>query len=306
MATEALEQRMAMLDGNPRVSATRREQIQRLLADRVPEARVDVQTRLSRLTLVPRRGRPAALGLALHSGGHTRTALGPGSYAEVSLRANELRIKGRLDLLTISASHVDIVDHKTGREDPDHLDQLRFYGVLWENDLAANPSRMPMGELTVAYPATDITIQSPDASELDRITQSIKSRVRAADEQIEADPPVATTGPHCVQCPVRSICPAYWDSMNHDPTSVAPNSWFDFEGIVGDQNGAKSWWLLDRFGSRRVLLLRIASGAELAQGQRLRLLGIRRDHDPGVDGIVATLTTTSESFILSGEIAGTR
>jgi hypothetical protein len=305
VATEALEQRMARLDGNPRLNADRREQIQRQLADRVPLARAEVQARLRRVTLVPRPSRPALLGAASPTGGHARRALGPGTYAEVFLRADELRIKGRLDLLTITAESAVIADHKTGREDPSHLDQLRFYGALWEHDLAANPARTPIGELTVAYTAGDVTIQAPDASELDRITESIKARVHAADCQIAEDPPVATAGAHCQLCPVRGVCSLYWATMTQDPLDVAPASWFDFEGVVGTQNGAKSWWLLDRSGARRVLLLRIASGqVSLVQGQRLRLLGIRRDDDPEVDGIVATLTATSERFVMSGENAG--
>lgn len=298
VANEALEQRMATLDGNPRVSATRRAHVHRQLADRMPEARVEVQSRLRRVTLVPRPGRPVGLSLGSPSSVYMRTALGPGTYAEVSLRAEELRIRGRLDLLTVTAAHADIVDHKTGREDPDHLTQLLFYGVLWENDIGANPSGVPVGDLTVAYSATDVTVESPGRPELNRITESIISRVSAADARIAADPPVATTGAHCMPCAVRSICPAYWRTMIQDPAAVAPNPWFDIEGVVGDQNGAKSWWLLDRSGSRRVLLLRIAAGASLARGQRLRLLGLRRDDDSEADGIVATLTVTSESFVV--------
>lgn len=298
---EAFAQRMAALNGNPRASADRRAHIHRQLADRAPEARVEVQSRLRRVNLVPRQGRPDGLGLASASSSRPRTALTPGTYAEVSIRADELRIKARLDLLTVTANRVEIADHKTGRQDPEHLAQLLFYGVVWENDLGANPSKIPIGELTVAYQATDVTIQSPDAAELVRITESIRSRVSAAQVQIAADPPVATTGAHCMQCPVRSICPAYWRTMLQDPASIAPGAWFDIEGVVGDQNGAKSWWLLDTSGSRRVLLLRITSRASFAQGQRLRLLGIRRDHDPEIDGIVATLTMNSETFVVSGE-----
>jgi hypothetical protein len=234
--------------------------------------------------------------------GHARRALGPGTYAEVFLWADELRLKGRLDLLSITADRVDIADHKTGVEDSSHLDQLRFYGALWEHDLVANAARTPIGKLTVAYPTTDVTIEAPDQIELDDITESIKARVREADERMRAHVPVATTGAHCLLCPVRSICAVYWTTMTPDPSAIPPGSWFDFKGIVGAQNGAKSWWMLDPSTSKPVLLLRTASAqVPLTEGQELRLLGIRRDDDPEAEAIVATLTTSSEMFVVRGD-----
>jgi len=300
VVTAALERRVAALQGNPGLSAARREQIQRQLENRVPEARGEIQARLGRMTLVLRPNHSALMGSPALAGDRARHALGPGTYAEVFLRADELRIKGRLDLLTIATDYVDIADHKTGLEDPAHLDQLRFYGALWEHDLVANAGRTPLGELTVAYPNSDVTIEAPNQSELEGISESIRTRVREADERIEADVPIATTGVHCILCPVRSLCAVYWATMADDPSLVPPGTWFDFEGIVGPQNGAKSWWMLDQSSSKPVLLLRTASAqVSLVDGQRLRLLGIRRDADPEVEAIVATLATASEMFVVS-------
>lgn len=302
VATAAVERRMMRLQDNPRLSVARRQQIQRQLEDRVPEARVEIQARLRRIALVPRPNRSAYKEQHVSDGRHERHALGTGTYAEVLLRADELRVKGRLDLLTITADRVDIADHKTGLEDASHLDQLRFYGALWEHDLVANAARTPLGELTVAYPTSDVTIKGPDRSELEGITESIRARVREADERIGVDAPVATTGMHCLLCPVRSICAAYWGAMTQDPSEIPPRSWFDFEGIVGAQNGAKSWWMLAQSSSNPVLLLRTTSAqVGFTRGQRIRFLGLRREDDPDIEMTVATLTTASEMFVMSSD-----
>lgn len=49
------------------------------------------------------------------------------------------------------------------------------------------------------------------------------------------------------------------------------------------------------------LLLRTTSPQQqLVSGKRVRLLAIRRDDDPEVDAMVATLTTNSEIFVVVG------
>ncbi|MBC9937034.1 MULTISPECIES: PD-(D/E)XK nuclease family protein [unclassified Leucobacter] len=297
VVTDVLHRRLQGLEGNPRLSAARREQLQRQLVDRIPEVRSEVQGHLSRMTLVPRRARAAT-----STRWRERRALGPGSYAEVSLQAEGVRIKGRLDLLTITPECVEIVDYKTGAEDPSHLDQLRFYGALWGQDKVANVRQTPLGKLTVAYPNADVTIEAPDQPDLDALSELIKERVREADERLQARIPVATTGTHCLRCPVRSICAAYWATMTENPLGISPGSWFDFEGIVGSRNGVKSWWMLNPSTLKPTLLLRTTSmQTTIAEGQRLRLLSIRRDDDPEVQTIVATLTVSSEIFVVRGE-----
>jgi hypothetical protein len=302
--TAALEKRAWSFANNPRLSSGRREQIHRQLENRIPEARAEIQAHLRRLTLIPRPSPSAPREKSVLTGGNNRRSLGPGTHPEVSLQADQLRIKGRLDLLTIAADRVDIVDHKTGAEDPRHFDRLRFYGVLWAHDFVSNADRKPLGTMTVAYPTADITIEAPDQSGLDALTASIKARVREADARMRADAPVATTGAHCLQCPVRSLCTVYWTTKIQDPAAIEPGSWFDFDGIVGRRNGAKSWWMLDPSNLEPALLLRTSSTqVQLAEGQRLRLLGIRREHDPEVEAIVAMFATTSEMFVVRSEAA---
>jgi hypothetical protein len=90
--------------------------------------------------------------------------------------------------------------------------------------------------------------------------------------------------------------------MTPDPVGLPGGTWFDYEGIVGQQNGIKSWWMLERDSGKTELLLRTTSvRRSLVLGQRLRLLGLRRDDDPEAGSTVATLTANSEVFLVAGE-----
>lgn len=211
-------------------------------------------------------------------------------------------MKGRVDLLTVFSDRVDIIEHKTGAEDPSHLDQLRFYAMLWDQDDVANSARTPLGVLIASYPANEVTIPAPNESELLALVASISARVANADSQVEAEAPVAITGEHCRLCSVRSLCGAYWEQVTPDPAAAPGGTWFDYEGIVGQQNGIRSWWMLDRDSGKTELLLRATSiGRPLEPGHRLRLLGLRRDADPELENTVATMTANSEVFTVVGQ-----
>jgi hypothetical protein len=303
VAGKALDARLAQLDGNPRIDGNRRERLQRQLEDQIPNARAEIQGYLQCISLIPKSGNSGSTSTQAGAAGlGPRYTLGIGTHPEVSLRVDALRVKGRVDLLTVAADRVDIVDHKTGSEEPSHLVQLRFYAMLWDGDEEANSASTPLGELTASYPTHTVTITAPDEVELLALSESTRVRVAKADALVLADEPVATAGDHCHLCSVRSICGAYWQSIAPDPASLPGGKWFDFEGIVGEQNGTKSWWLLDPSSQKAVLLLRTTSRQQkLIPGQQVRLLGIRRDNDPEVESVVATLTANSEIFVVVGD-----
>jgi hypothetical protein len=204
-----------------------------------------------------------------------------------------------VDLLTLTADSADIVDHKTGAQDQSHLDQVRFYAMLWDQDRIANGSRTPLGTLTASYPTNDVSIQAPDGDGLALLAAQTRERVADADEGLVATEPVAIPGEQCTFCAVRSLCGTYWHGVVPDPASLRDGKWFDYEGVVGPRNGVKSWWMLNEAG-RKELLLRTPPARPLASGQRLRIIGLRRDDDPDVEAPVATLTTNSEVFVVAG------
>jgi hypothetical protein len=279
------------------VSEERRARLQQFLEDRIPEARTEIQGYLQRMALAPK---PDSVPNAGNGALPERRPLGVGSHPEALLLSEELRVRGRVDLITVNAERADIVDHKTGAEDPSHLDQVRFYAMLWDQDTVANQDRTPVGTLTVSYQTMEATVPAPDAEELVALSTRTSERVAEADSEVLAEVPVATLGKHCIHCSVRSLCDAYWDEATPDPADLSAGTWFDYEGVVRAQNGVKSWWLQGMRDGQK-MLIRTPPGRPLSLGQRLRLLGVRRDDDPEVDAPVATLTTNSELFVVVGE-----
>lgn len=291
-----LTRRLAKIDGNPRVDGPRRDRLKDQLEHRIPEAREEVQRYLQRMKLMPIETEGLGGG-----GGRSRYARNGGSYTEATLQIDALRVFGRVDVLTVGAESVDITDYKTGIEDESHIDQLLFYAVLWDQDEVSNANKVPLGRLTLSYPNREISIDAPEVDELRAMVNAIGPRVAAADELVNASEAAANTGEHCGFCPVRTLCSAYW-SITPDPALLEDGAWFDIEGVVRERGGLKHWWL--QYSGRRsgTLLLRTTSAHQaFVTGQRIRLLGLRRDVDPDSDAIVATSTQYSEVFLITGE-----
>jgi hypothetical protein len=298
VAKAMLAKRLARLDDNPRLVGGGRERLQDLLEHRIPEAREEVQRYLHRMTLVPRHGTGSG---SESGGGNSRYARGIGSHPEATLQAENLRVWGRIDLLTVGEVQVDITDYKTGAEDESHFDQLRFYAVLWDQDNVSNSSRTPLGTLTASYPSQEITIGAPDVGQVRTLVDQLSARIATADELVQSDEPAARPGDYCTFCAVRPLCTAYWPTTP-EPAALKGGTWFDFEGTVVERNGIKSWWLHDLSPRKSPLLLRTTSANHAFEsGQRLRLLGLRRVEDPESDVAVAVLAQTSEVFVVTGE-----
>ena len=307
VAEGALNELLNRLDGNPRIDGDRIRRLGIELTDRLPDVRVQIQGYLSRTTLPgPIQAGP---GQKLEAGTISplrralRRAVEAGAHPETQLTADELRLTGRIDLITVDDESVRITDYKTGAEDPSHLDQLRMYALLWDLDRHVNPSRLPATELTAAYPSHELTISAPAGEALRDLERAIESRISAAAADLAADIPKAIPSEeNCSFCQVRQLCPEYWKHVARAPEAVPAGAWLDYEGVVGSQNGPRSWWMLSGWTGQRSLLLRTASTAiVLTPRTRIRVLGLRLDDDPEVDGVVGAMTSVSEVFVLTDQ-----
>lgn len=302
---EALIERLLRLNDNPRLDADRTRRLSRDLRDRIPEARTQVQAYLRRTTYLPvsRDGGSSAEGGGVPETGasFSRRPIGPGAYPEMAVAAEDLRLMGRVDLLKVAEEHADLTDYKTGAEDSSHFDQLHLYALLWDRDSVVNPARRPPRELTAAYPSRDVTTSAPNATELRGIENSVRRRITSAEAELTAEVPRAIPREeNCRFCQVRQFCDAYWSSVAPDLANLSDGAWFDYQGVVGPQNGTRSWWMLREPGGPRELLLRTSpKTTALPTGSRIRVLGLRFDDDPEVDAPVAVMTAVSETFVLT-------
>jgi hypothetical protein len=296
---DATSRQLAPLDANPRLDDDRRQRIARELRAQTPEARGQVQMYLSRTAIVPETARVATSSRG-EGGSLQRKALGEGSHAEIRLVSDDLRLVGRVDLLTISGATVDIVDYKTGAESAGHRDQMELYALLWDRDQVANPAHLPTNGLTVAYRDRDIAVLVPSGAELHELAARLKEEAQRADSELTSSEPTPVPDEsNCRYCEVRQLCPAYWQKVVPKFADVQDGTWFDYQGIVGERHGLHSWWLVNKPGGTPEFLLRTSSTRQpFAEGDRLRFLGLRKENDPETESPVASLVGTTEVFVL--------
>ena len=292
---------LAPLDSNPRLDQDRRRRIARELRAQTSDARVQVQTYLSRSVFVPgvsARRCARVDTIAGQSQPRVRQPLGQGSHTEVSLIADNLRLLGRIDLVTIASEKVDIVDYKTGIEVASHREQLRLYALLWDADRQVNPERRTVSSLTAAYRDHDVNVNVPMEEDLQELASSISAKIKRADAELVSGAPTPRPSlSNCKRCAVRQLCDGYWKQVPPKPSEIRAGEWFDFEGTVGQQNGQRSWWMADPDTGQAELLLRVMSATPLfASGDRVRILGLRGETDPDIDAPLALLTASSEVF----------
>lgn len=298
VAEGVLAVQLARFEGNPRLGADRREQLTRSLTDWVPEAREQIQTYLNRMDLRP----SAASGkVTTASDPATRYPARTGDHPEKELVAEGLRLKGRVDLLSVDMDGVRITDFKTGVEDPAHHDQLRLYALLWNADGTVNPDALPVKKLVAAYPDHEVAVSVPSTDALDSLGDAVAARIEVAEAAIAADPPAARLGEHCSLCSVRGLCDSYWSTGAAPTSEVSDGAWYDLTGTVVREHGVKSFVLREGRTGSDVLVRTPTPAFALPLRSDIRILSARRVVDPDEEeSLIAVLTSTSEVLELTG------
>ena len=301
VAEQILARRLVQLDDNPRLGSAQRRRLERELAGRMPDARAEIQGYLSRMPPLAR-VTPACAETDNGDGRRTRDRreIAHGSHAELELVAEPLRLLGRVDLLTLQEDGARITDFKTGAEDPSHQEQLVTYALLWARDRDVNPSQLPCRDLRAAYPNRQEVFPLPDDAALGQLESNLAARIQAADEAVEAVAPDARLSDRCRLCGVRQLCADYWDHRSAAPVPSTEGEWFDLEGTVASQHGAKSW-VVESAGGHGPILIRTPSTSEtLPLDRSVRLLGVRRVIDPDEpDALIAATGGGTETFVLT-------
>ena len=294
----AMTKQLDPLGDNPRLDDHRRRRIARDLLARTSDARVQVQIYLSRTTLSPNApvDRGASQGGAGISSARGRAKLRDGTHTEVSLLADDLRLLGRVDFLTIAGEQVEIVDYKTGAQAPAHEAQLWLYALLWDADRQSNPERLGLSNLTVAYVDRDVNVAVPSRDDLQELASALAADIATGDAELEFGSPTPLPDPEqCPRCTVRQLCTTYWQKMVPTLPELVVGEWFDYEGIIGEQNGQRSWWVTSPPSRRPELLLRTTNTTPpFTEGDRIRFLNLRLDSDPNVSSPLASMTVATE------------
>jgi PD-(D/E)XK nuclease superfamily len=287
------------LQRNPR-AAERLASIRERLLREIPAVRERLQATISRTHLDSSSDGP--MGTVTSRGG-----LGRGSHAEVELRAEELRLMGRADLVTIDDGGCAITDYKTGAPSERHAEQLRLYALLWSRDREVNPDGLPVKSLVVAYTTHDETLDGPSAGELETLAGALSERIPKAERDLSRPPAPAYPAPEvCRNCSVRHLCDDYWMAARAAPapapevSSQAP-VFVDCEAVIATRNGPRSWLLSLGDQPGRALLRTATEMPEFAAGDSVRFLGLALSANEDSAEMILTMTQFSEVFVLRGQ-----
>lgn len=296
VAEDVLAKQLARFDGNPRISTDRRDQLTRQLRDWVPQAREQIQTYLNRMELRP----SAATGSGTPpSDPAVRYPARTGDHSEKELVAESLRLKGRIDLLSVDADGARITDFKTGAEHPAHQDQLQLYALLWGEDSLVNPDGLAVTALVAAYPSHDVEFAAPTAEQLAGLRAGLATRIEAADAAASAEFPVALIGDHCGLCSVRGLCDTYWTGGIDATAEVPEGTWYDLAGTVVREHGVKSFVLREAQTNAEVLVRTSTPSYAVPMDRDIRILGARRVVDPDEEeALIAAVASVSEILVV--------
>jgi hypothetical protein len=135
-----------------------------------------------------------------------------GTYPEIWLESEALRVAGKVDLLVLDEAGAAILDYKSGESHAEHRGQVDVYAAVWAQDERRNPRGIPVRSLHLVYVDREEAWDGPNQAEIDRISLEIAGRVAVADEALKAQPPSARpSDANCQYCEVRQLCDAYWE-----------------------------------------------------------------------------------------------
>lgn len=293
-----IDHQLTRFDDNPRASHERIDRLREELIRRAPHAADQVKTFLGRGALPA--GRSTSAGGDSSGQAPKRLPATSGTYLEREVRAEELRLMGRIDLLVVDDSDVAVIDFKTGDEDPGHTEQVRLYALLWHLDEQTNPDSRPATKLELAYPSHTRSVEPPDSAALEALHAGMVERIAAADEvTVDASPAATPSREGCQFCQVKHLCETYWPTIPPKVSAVTTEEWFDFEGRVLRPQGIRSWFL-EADDLSQVLVRTVEANVPFPRGAKVRLLGVRRTIDPDKDSrLVIAMVSTSEWYPVS-------
>ena len=238
-----------------------------------------------------------------HPSGMGRQPLQSGFHSEVMLAPAALPWVGWADAIKLSSEACEILDYKTGGEDPRHVEQLRIYALLWARDEQLNPHGRLATHLTIVYSGTTRPVEIPDTAALTNLERELRSRESAVKRTLTTEPPPASvSADNCRYCAVKHLCHDHWTQDARQFLQDGEASLRSLQIEIIKAVGIRSWEAVvevDPYleAGRQVLVL-THKPMSLQKGMKLRLIDARVDS--AEEPALVHLFSTSELYVLPG------
>jgi len=131
----------------------------------------------------------------------------PAVLPEVTLKVENPRVYGKIDLVVTAEEGDSLVEYKTGEPRPEHEKQSRLYAFLWW----AVTGRV-VRERQLLYPNQNpVKLGAMTQAQLEEEGTQLRARIVWANGEVEsALPSVHLDADRCRSCTVRQLCEEYW------------------------------------------------------------------------------------------------
>lgn len=154
-----------------------------------------------------------------------------GIYSELVLSNNDYDFRGILDLFIIDHDTYTITDFKTGEPRDYHVDQIRFYSLLWYLDKVHNPLKKIVNKLILIYQSNELHYDGLSKKDLMELLEQVNSKIKTVQTDINNENFIAKySKDKCPMCHVRQLCKDYWTNtnrMNYEVNRI--NGFIDLE-----------------------------------------------------------------------------
>jgi len=132
-------------------------------------------------------------------------------YTELVINNPEYKLKGVLDYVIVNDKGCIIIDFKTGEKNDNHLEQLKFYNMLWQYDIVYNKRKIPVKELKLLYSKDSLVIRGLNNEEIIELKNSYLNKINSINNNItDNNFPTILEEKKCAYCDVRHLCDEYW------------------------------------------------------------------------------------------------
>jgi len=134
-----------------------------------------------------------------------------GVFTEIFLDNNDYGLIGFVDLLSIYNGNCVITDFKTGSFKDSHIDQMKFYSMLWYIDQLYNPRKEIAKNFVLMYLDNELVFEGPSEAENLQLLSKIINKIGIIKKDFESGNVLARYDEEfCGFCQVRQLCSEFW------------------------------------------------------------------------------------------------
>lgn len=233
----------------------------------------------------------------------TQQPLGIGFHTEVRLAPQNPRWIGWADAIKLLPDSCELLDYKSGEENPNHRRQIQLYALLWARDTAINPERRLATHLTIVYADKIQAVPPPEENDLDKLEAELNEQSQAIARTLESKPPTASVSPdNCRYCDMKHLCDDFWAKGGQELVRDDGNRLRSIQVRIRRSLGLRSWAAqveMDSYlDSGTEVVIMSADSVDMTEREAFRLIDVLVEEEQNETPVIH-IYRTSEIYLAS-------